>query len=326
MRKITAGALGAACPYYPRLPNYAALQLLEVELRSIGFASNIGAGPKSPNHTPENNKMAYIKQKKKEELIEDLSIYAIHFPADNCIFIDKCNSNSLEKTYKRHYYCENSKTKEVFKESKNKNKKPPMFLLQQLNATRQEAFYYQIAWEKYFLEHGFKTLSGEKLKQYTSELKEESYQIYTLIKEISIDDICNSELDLFPDFGRKKTKSENKSRERIHINVKPEEYEMVKKKAERHNMTITAYARSMILNEKIIDIDVFKILVEFIKCFNERNKLLKEILTAFYVSGKYHPMDLKIIQDAIKETREQKIQVIKDVSEILNQLKNESDN
>ena len=251
--------------------------------------------------------MPYILREDKAEEIFDIAIYTIVFHSDKTFIVSKSKISSLEETYKTHYYLKNKKTAAHFAEAKNAEIHPPMYVLSELKTSQRKAFLHLIAWTKYFKEHGYTSLSGNEISKYVDDLRDEALLIYEEIKNKPFDEVCPEGGGLFHYFGKINRKSKEKDESFIAFRTKSKEYRQIKKAADSLGISMSEYCKRMALSGRVINVelDAFKWMSEATKKFNERDKLLKQILYEIYQTGKYYPADLEIIQKAITDNLEQ---------------------
>lgn len=258
----------------------------------------------------------------KDEIKLRLSIFVILFLEEKAFFVWKTPEANLKNTYKHHYYLNNSKTKELFKAEKEKGLHPPMFLLETVDATHEEAFLHCIAWSKYFEDHGYSSLGGEFIDKYVRRLGEESKALYEKIKDNSFNVVCPKDEELFPEFGKKKVKRDDPTRRLVSFWLTPEEYDEVKSEATQYGKTMSEFCRNKVRDGRVIVVapEVFSTLTKHIDKFVSRDKELKNMILTIYSTKTYFPADLEFLQMAVEENARQQKEAMQDVKDILQEL------
>ena len=251
-----------------------------------------------------------------------LTIFVILFPEEKSFFISKTKEGNLKQTYKKHFYGERARTKDLFMRARQMAVVPPMYSLESLETTEKNAFLHCIAWAKYFSEQGLTSCCGESINQHTNELKKECKKIYEKIESKNLSEVCPPGKDLFPNFGRIQVKNETPKKNIISFRVTKKEYEHIQNAAAELSVTPTDYCKKMIRNgcAVIVDPEVFNMFSKYINEFVKRDQLLKGILSAIYSMRVYSPADLDIIQQAIRENADQQKQALNEVRAILKEL------
>ena len=267
----------------------------------------------------EDSEVPYIIEKKTEI---KLAIFVILFPLDNAFFVWKTPENNLKKTYQHHYYGENKKTKQLFLKAKSANTLPPIYCLEILNTTHEEAFLHCIAWTKYFLNQGLFSLSGKHIEKYINNLTTETQQIYDAIKSKKLEQICALGEDLFPNYGKERKRNNALEKNIITFRVKESEYQQIKNAADKSSLSISQYCKKAILKGQIVHIDqeIFSLLSQSLNEFTNRNQLLRNILSAIYLTGTYYPADLEIIQSAIEDNAKLQNEYMANIKDVIKSL------
>jgi len=254
--------------------------------------------------------MPYIIDEIKEDQTSDITVFVILSTLENSFFVWKTESPDLMQVYKKHYYGEKQKTKELFLKSKPKSQLPQMYLLENLHTTPQIAYLHVIAWAKYFIEHGFTSLCDVKINRYAEDLREESKAIYDQIKDIPIANICKPENDLASGYRPKQRQQTTQKNRRVSLILKPREYDLIKQRADAQRLSMSQYCKNIVLSDqngrRKLDAEIAELLLSYLQGFAKRDEQLKQILLTIYSTKKYYPVDLEILQALIEKIKQQK--------------------
>ena len=262
--------------------------------------------------------MAYIIKPMEDPAFE-MAIYVILSPFGQECFVGKCFADKLKEAYKQHYYLKNEKTKELFLKAKEQDILPPMYMLTQLEIPKREAFFYVVAWTKYFMEHGYLSLAGEGIEQYLHDLKDESKRIYEEIKYVPFSSVCEEGKDLFPAYGKQRLRRTENSKKQIYVSVKPKEYDLIKQKADAQYMSLSKYCKSILLSEQnnTLDPQFSDLFLSYLEDFSRRDEMIKQIMLTIYSTKKYRSVDLKILQELIDKNEQQQQEAMDRILEII---------
>ena len=125
---------------------------------------------------------------------KDRVIYLLLNPVTKEFFISHCQKNLIIEVFRHHYYGQRYQTKECVEDLKTENLHPCLFVLEEINSTKVEAYNYVIAWTKILLEAGYTNLNEGNILNYILELNENNLLIYTKRKTIDIENklkCCN---------------------------------------------------------------------------------------------------------------------------------------
>ena len=255
--------------------------------------------------------------------IKEYMIYVIADLKQKQCYIGNTPVKRSASEYWDHYAGRRRATKELFTQGKITNNDPKMYYLTTVETTKQKANSYIIPYIKFFLDKGFSSLNSTDMIAYTNDLLKENQELYDYIKDYPIEKLCAEERDLTPNYTEKQKKKKEKSPNKMTINVTENDYAILKKRAEKHNMNITKYVRQIVMYEgNLVEIN-FDSLNESIEELQEIKTTLQQILYTIYKTGTYYSEDLVILQKIVDEviTHEKTmIRAIKQETNNLNQL------
>ena len=237
-----------------------------------------------------------------------IEIYLIHSPETGEVFVGKCWEPNSYQAYKDHVRMQKAPTKTLFEGVKKRGIYPKMYLLERLETTEVVAYGHIVAWTKYFSEAGFTVLTHRKTLEYADDLTENNRQIYEQICTIPLEEILAEDKILVGSYvpmAQKQAVLKEGTRH-ISVVVTPEEYEIIKKKAEEQHMTISKYCRKNILDGGIIKVETHAYTHELFRIGN----ILRIIADGIYYTGAYDPTDIEKIQNMIDELKEQRREVM----------------
>lgn len=247
--------------------------------------------------------------------LHEIDVYVIVSQISNEFYVWKCQSGRLYENYKAHAAGRSISTKELFERSDKEAVFPKMYCLETLQTTERMAFRHIVAWTKYFIEHGFEPLAYDTIVAYAGDMVEYTQSVYDRIDLLPIEAVLAEDKCIVKQYKRR---GESKSkRDRLTVYLTPKEYDEIEKKAKQMGLSMTRYARNMVLDGRIIYMHTPQTW-EVTDKIRETNIILKQILYAIYQNGKYYPADLKNIQkmcDRMSDIEDEIIDIIEKYSD-----------
>lgn len=255
--------------------------------------------------------------------IKEYMLYAIADLKQKQCYIGNTPVKRRASEYWDHYAGRKRATKELFTRGKITGDDPKMYYLTTVETTKQKANSYIIPYIKFFLDKGFSSLNSPEMNAYTNDLLKENQEIYDYIKDYPIEDICNEERDLTPNYTEKQKQKKENLPNKMTINVTENDYAILKKRAEKYNMSITKYVRQIVMYEgNLVEIN-FDSLNESLTELREIRIALQQILYTIYKTKTHYSEDMTILQNMIDEVMKQEkvmLRAIKKETSKLNQL------
>lgn len=235
--------------------------------------------------------------RKRTAEIKNRKLYVILFPNSKTFFVLDTIHKNIWHVYDNHYRGRSSPTKKQFELCKKENNLPPMYYLGELTGTVYDSFQRKVEWSKYFFEHGFKCLAGEKMEQILNEFTPEDNDFYNSIKNIPIENIINPELNLMKDFrkiGKTPRKSENSRYDGKHVIrlvLWEEEYETYKKRAKEYGVPMSEYIMTCVKLSTPFVVNT-EFITKYIDEINSCSNLFKGLLRTYFLSKEYFDADV----------------------------------
>lgn len=250
----------------------------------------------------------------------ELDIYVILSEISEEFIVWKIKSGNAYTAYKDHARLKSLYTKELFRQSIEQKKMPKMYLLETINCSQRDAMKHCIVWTKYFREHGKTPLTKDIMMDYTDTLDEQSIAIYDEIKDKTLEEIINPETVIVDNYQSKKwnnsTKSTSEKSEKskqIKIVVNPEQYKIIKNKADYLQMPIAKYGRIMMVNGFVFRFDF----AEYLNEIRSIKRVIQDIQEAIYQSGRYFPSDLENLEKCINEVNDVQRKMMKYTAKVV---------
>lgn len=251
--------------------------------------------------------------KKTNKSVAETKEYLLYVIADleqKLFYVGNTPEKRRASEYWEHYTGRRSATKELFEHGKSVGKDPKMYFLTTVVTTKSKANSYMIPYIKFFLNKGFQSLNSSTMIDFTKDLEPENQEVYDYIQSYEVEMLCNEERDLYPDYSEIRNKKKESSPDKITINVTEEDYSLLKKRAERNNMTITKYVRQIVVYEaNIVEVN-FDTLNESIDALREIEATLEQILYTIYRTKQYYPEDLTLLQTMIDEIKNEEKKIL----------------
>lgn len=133
------------------------------------------------------------RQKKKSQYTEinNRNIYAIINPITKEFYISHCRSDLIIDVFKDHYHGQRYQTQKSFLELKHQNQHPCLFILEEINTTKVEAYKHVIAWTKIFIENEYTPLNTGNILHYIEDLHDDSLNIYNKNRRVNLSVNCS---------------------------------------------------------------------------------------------------------------------------------------
>jgi len=232
---------------------------------------------------------------------KDWKIYAIVFPNGRDFFVGMTSQEGLRDTYKNHFILRNRFTRRHFENAKAKNLVPDMYLLEVFKGTRSQTFSRIVAWAKVLIDNDYTSVNGETFVSYTEDMLERTQQYYEEIADADVHNLMAAEKSLFPKY---KTKKQTRKRQKICINLTPEEYDIIEQRAKEAGFrSLSAYCKHMALKGEIYVL-ADPIPSEYTKALRESIQTIKQSIVTIYALEQYFPYDLQRIQECVDIVQE----------------------
>lgn len=175
--------------------------------------------------------------------IKNRKIFLFVFEEMKLVFINDTVQKNLLKVYEEHFREKYVSTKEAFSECKRAQKAPPMYLLEEIEGTSSDAFQHQLGWYRYFSEHGYECLARPKVLELIH--SEATNSFFQNVKTIPIENICSSEKNLFPNFGKKEkengSSTKKSGQKSINLTLTESQYQMIKRCSHEKNVSMREF-------------------------------------------------------------------------------------
>ena len=121
----------------------------------------------------------------------DRVIYIFLSKDKKTYFIDHCFLGSERETFRHHFKQRRFFSKPFMQQME--GVRPCMFALENLYDTEEIAVRHKIAWNKIFMENGYKSLNGEAIDNYSTEMYTKTKLIYNQLCENDVNEIISCE-------------------------------------------------------------------------------------------------------------------------------------
>ena len=236
-----------------------------------------------------------------DKTLHDIDIFVIVSQISNEIYIWKTMHDRCYKAYKEHVGRRQMRTKELFEQSEQEGEFPLMYRLERVQMTEKKAFQHCVAWTKYFLEHGYSSLSYPMMIRYAEDPLEYTMEIYNSIKERPISDVLTRENCIVSQYRRRQKSNDIPTA--INMCVSPKEYDKIQEMAQKSGKSMSSFCRERALNGKIVKLEPYDISEE-ISAMKGMCYQMHLLLQAFYQNGKYYPADIENIEKYTNEVVE----------------------
>lgn len=236
--------------------------------------------------------------RKKKQEPKEMAVYVLISQDGTTCYVGKTARGNEYNAYKEHVRFHKKETAEFFKAAEKSRCYPEMYLLTTVTATQEWAFRYCIAWTRYFLEHGISSLAYPMTQAYAWDLLPETEELYNEIKDMPLETVLDEANVLVASYKKKDKNAPRTPKNEIKISVSHEEYEKIRLAAEKQNMSMSRYSKNMVLEGRIMTLEPPEIF-EYMAEVRGAKVILRQILYAIYVNGKYYPADLENIQNMV---------------------------
>lgn len=131
---------------------------------------------------------------------EKRTVYVLISPIEKIFYINQCLTTSLKETYRHNIKGRRQTTKEFINHiSPNR---PCVFVLENTNLTKVEAYNYVLIWIKIFLENGYLSFNNKKLIELSDHLYFENRRIYDQRKTVNLESFLSCENCLIPIYNK----------------------------------------------------------------------------------------------------------------------------
>ena len=265
------------------------------------------------------NRKEYWEQKERKILV-------IIFENSREFFINDTYQDSVWKYYDSHFRGKYWLTKSRFEACKAADELPPIYCLDAVTGTKNDAFQIKLAWAKYFCDHDYAPVVGPNMQRIIDDFEPEESLLYQGIKDIPVKKILRADKNLLPDFRRagKQKRSENSSLKpgvrQLTLRMTEREYMIYAARAEQHGLSLSQYIRECARLGGVLSIDISGLSdyrYDVAKCSNKITGLFQTIL----LSGNYFPADMAMLQDCCNKICESNGKVDRLITRLCRQLR-----
>lgn len=258
--------------------------------------------------------MRYSKKSQYKEVAQRV-IYLLLFPGTKDFFIFHCPQKAVRDYYRQHIHGRYYKTKQAVENLVNQNLHPCLFILEEVNATKVEAYRYVVVWTKIFYDAGYVGLDQGSVKDYKDDLLEGNVVLYNERKDTNLSafttcDRClvkiynHAHCKYAPDYIEPIEDANNKDdipkeKTQLSIKVSQEEYAQIKMNAQACGQSISAFLKQNALEMKIIKPDQ-SIISENTAQIHEHRMAVIQLIYTIIKTNSYVPADLEYILDKTK--------------------------
>ncbi len=256
--------------------------------------------------TPVNNKkvgeiiMPHIKTEAQYYVKKERVIYAILSPFDKQIYVGHTLKSAVKNHYKDHRILRNRQTKGLFQEAKNRSLIPQMYLLEELDTVAVDAYRHCVAWIKYFVEHGYRSIAQKTTNTYAETLLEDTRVIYDQIKNLPLEGVLSEEKLLVNSVKNYRVRQQNEDNDTAFIGfrVTQKDEAKIRAAAEKKQWNVSEYCRAAAVDGAVVNID-FNFLWRYTQELMGVKDLLQQMIRTIHETGTYDPQDLKTIQKMV---------------------------
>lgn len=257
--------------------------------------------------------------------IKTRNVFVILFQDDKKFFLNDTTRNSLWKVYDEHYRENHACTKALFAEYKKQMKLPGFFVLETIEGTNADGFQRCVIWSKYFIEHGYACLAGPQMLGFVERLDTDDEELYQSIKNISLEEICSEDKNLFPDFKQKKSKkpaekSNRKNCVRLELVLQKSEYDKFKKIADKYGISMTEFFLYCARHGGVINIDL-SFIDQYIRRIEDFSNTLDAIASTILLSRDYSPADLERMHELSESVMESNGEVKIEIMQLIRKIR-----
>lgn len=253
---------------------------------------------------------------------KQVDVYVIISQEHNDFYVGKCKSGNGYQSYKNHVRGKIRQTRPLFIIAEHEQTYPKMYLLETREMTNETAYSYQIAWTKYFIDNGYKSLSTDDFIALSNIMSATTKTIYDYIRDEPVENVLNEEHILVRSYQKKRPEVHRKPKDEIKITVSEKEYITIMKRAQETGLTMSSYCRNMVLAGQIVVVKDVEV-ADYIAELRTAKSLLSNLIYSYTQNGRYFPADIEKIQRAsetISEGQSKVSQALRDNTKILKKL------
>lgn len=267
--------------------------------------------------------MAHIIKGERAEKKSEKVIYVIIFPTpEKKLYIGQTGVNRLRKTYTEHIKLRVTKTAKMFTGINPEQPLPPIYELERGLMSAKESFSREVAWMKYFLDHGFEQATKDRLTDYSQDILGDTETHYNYIRQKKLSDVLLPEGGLYPDYSVTNRNAKGTAKgTKVTMLVTSDEYLQIKNAAKENNLSMTMYCKKMVLNGRIIHADL-SFMGQLMTDYKQSKVMLQQIMHNIYVVGEYLPADMVNIQKSVDHITDIHLEMIKKICELIETLTN----
>lgn len=239
---------------------------------------------------------------------KQIDVYVIFSSEQNEFYVGKCKSGNGYQAYKDHVRGKNRQTKPLFILAEQEQTYPKMYLLESRKMSYELAYSYQIAWTKYFLDKGIKSLSTDDFIALSNTMTTTTKTIYDCICDEPLESVLSEDHVLVGSYQKKKPQDHRKPKNEIKMTVSEKEYSIIMKKAQETGLSMSGYCRNMVLKGQIVVLKDVE-LIDYIAELRTAKSLLSNLIYTYTRNGRYFPADIEKIQQASETISEGQIKV-----------------
>lgn len=215
--------------------------------------------------------MRNSKKSQYKEVAERV-IYLLLFHGTKDFFIFHCPKKAVRDYFRQHMHGTHYKTMKSIEELKKQDLHPCLFVLEEVNTTKVDAFNYVIVWTKIFTEAGYTGLDHGNVNVYKDDLFDHNVILYDERKNADLSSLLTCEYCLVKIYNRTHcryapdyiepidevvNKDERpKGKKQVAIRLPQEECEQIKRNAHACNQSVSEYVKQNALDMKVIKPDL----------------------------------------------------------------------
>lgn len=265
--------------------------------------------------------------RKKGSIIKNHSLYVLLDKDDKRFFVWYCDSKNVYDAFKQHYKLKFFKTKNWIENMKEINKKPCIFVLEDVFGSRQDCYVLTLIWTRIFIENGFRSIESEPVLHDVNNLYGHNLSEYSKRNEINLNELLDCKNCIHPHYqsikcdryvenNLEKLKPVPRKKKRIEVSLTEEEHEILRSKADELGIKLTRYMTESAVNNEIKVID-FADMNEYIEVSDKVHKLLIAYLVTVMSTDTYEPVHIENLKKSIDEIEENQ----KEIKRLVNKLR-----
>lgn len=260
----------------------------------------------------------------KDEQSRERTIYILLSPKDKKFFVGQCLEDSLRETYRKNLLGERKSTSKLIEEIQ--PERPCVFVLESFVGTASDAMNLVIVWTKIFIENNYESYNHPNLIEMTERLYIDTQTLYNARKNTIIREIISCKNCAIPKFNHQVCKHyqlepiaheprKTKRVKEIRIMVSEEEYKDISTQAEKLNMQVSPYIRTIAKNPQIVQIDYSAISTHTKEMAEIRNSINRLVFT-IEASNNYLPREIESIVNLMDELFQSENKLLKAIREL----------